>query len=122
MALAAGDRLGPYEILAPLGGGRRGEVYKARDTRLDREAAIQVSTAEFSGRFRSEARLIAALHHPHICALYDIGPNYLVTELVDGVPLKGPLPQAETLRFAMQIADALDYARQRGIAHGALEL
>jgi predicted Ser/Thr protein kinase len=121
MALAAGDRLGPYEILAPLGAGRRGEVYKARDTRLGREVAIRVSNAEFSGRFTREARLIATLHHPHICTLHEIGPNYLVMEFIDGVPLKGPLPQAEALDFATQIADALDHAHQHGIAHGALE-
>ena len=122
MALAAGDRLGPYEILAPLGAGRMGEVYQARDTQQSRNVAIRVSRAGFSERFASKARLIAALHHPHICTLYDAGPNYLVMELVDGVPLKGPLPQAEALRFATQIADALDYALGRGIAHGSLKL
>jgi serine/threonine protein kinase len=78
MGLSAGTRLGPYEILAPIGAGGMGEVYKARDTRLDRVVAIKVSKTEFNERFEREARAIATLNHPHICQLYDVGPNYLV--------------------------------------------
>ena len=121
MALAAGDRLGPYEILAPLSAGGMGEVYKARDTRLGREVAIKVSKDQFSERFERAARAVAALNHPHICTLYDVGPNYLVMELIDGVPLKGPLSLPETLRFASEICDALDHAHQRGITHRDLK-
>ncbi len=121
MALAAGDRLGPYEILAPLGAGGMGEVYRARDTRLNREVAIKISKEQFSERFEREARAVAALNHPHICTLYDVGPNYLVMEWIEGVPLRGPLSQQETLRFATEICDALDHAHQRGIIHGDLK-
>ena len=83
MPLFAGDRLGPYEILGPIGAGGMGEVYRARDPRLNRDVAIKVSNAEFSERFVHEARSIAALNHPHICTLYDVGPNYLVMEYID---------------------------------------
>ena len=121
MALAAGDRLGPYEILAPLGAGGMGEVYKARDTRLNREVALKVSKEQFSERFEREARAVTALDHPHICKLYEVGPNYLVMEWIEGVPLRGPLSQQESLRFASEICDALDYAQQHGIVHGDLK-
>src|SRR5665647_2714061 len=104
MALAAGDRLGPYEILAPLGAGGMGEVYKARDTRLNREVAIKISKEQFSERFEREARAVAALNHPHICTLYDVGPNYLVMEYVEGSEIKGPLPLEQTLKYAIQLA------------------
>lgn len=113
MALAAGDRVGPYEILAPLGVGSRGEVYRALDTRREREIAIEISSAPFN-------RAAVELKHPHICALYDVGPNYVAMELVEGVSLKGPLSLQETLRFATEICDALDYAHNRGIVHGNL--
>src|SRR4030081_1011553 len=92
MPLSVGDKLGPYEILAPIGAGGMGEVYKARDKRLDRIVAIKVCNEQFTERFESEARAVAALNHPHICQLYDVGPNYLVMEFVEGAPLKGPLP------------------------------
>jgi tetratricopeptide (TPR) repeat protein len=115
MALAAGDRLGPYEILAPLGVGAKGEVYRARDTLRERDVAIEVSTGPFPDRAAE------GLNHPHIRALYEVGPNYLAMELVDGVPLKGPLSLQETLRFSSEICEALDYAHQRGIAHGDLK-
>jgi eukaryotic-like serine/threonine-protein kinase len=85
MPLAAGTRLGPYEILAPIGAGGMGEVYRARDTRLNRDVAIKVSNAEFSERFTREARSIAALNHPNICQLYDVGDNYLVMELAGSI-------------------------------------
>ena len=110
MPLSVGDKLGPYEILAPIGAGGMGEVYKARDTRLDRIVAIKVSKTEFSERFEREARAIAALNHPHICQLYDVGPNYLVMEYVEGTPLKGPLPLEKAVEYAGQILDALDAA------------
>jgi serine/threonine-protein kinase len=92
MALAVGGKLGPYEILAPLGAGGMGEVYKARDTRINRTIAVKVAKERFSDRSHKGAEAIAALNHPHICHLYDVGPNYLVMELVEGTPLRGPLP------------------------------
>lgn len=121
MPLTPGTRLGPYEILAPIGSGGMGEVYKARDTRLDRIVAVKVSNEEFSERFESEARAIAALNHPNICQLYDVGPNYLVMELIEGSPLKGPLPLDRALKYAAQICDALDAAHKRGITHRDLK-
>src|SRR5512141_1268832 len=121
MALAAGDRLGPYEILAPIGAGGMGEVYRAHDSRLNRDVAIKVSAAQFSERFEREAKAIAALNHPNICQIYDVGPNYLVMELIEGEPPKGPLPLAEALRIARQIADALEAAHDKGITHRDLK-
>src|SRR5437879_2798644 len=105
MPLSVGDRLGPYEILALIGSGGMGEVYKARDTRLDRIIAIKVSKTEFSERFEREARAIATLNHPHICQLYDVviskdAPNYLVLEYIEGTPLKGPLPLDQAMKYA----------------------
>ena len=82
MALAIGEKLGPYEILAPIGAGGMGEVYRARDSRLNRDVAIKVSAERFAERFEREARAVAALKHPNICSLYDVGPNYLVMELI----------------------------------------
>src|ERR1039457_6602621 len=87
MAYSAGTKLGPYEIVAPIGAGGMGEVYRAHDSRLQRDVAIKVSAQQFSDRFEREARAIAALNHSNICQVYDIGPNYLVMELVDGAPL-----------------------------------
>jgi Tol biopolymer transport system component len=121
MALASGDRLGNYEILALIGKGGMGEVYKARDTRLGREVAIKISTEQFSERFEREARAIAALNHPNICQLYDVGPNYLVMELVEGMEPKGPLPLETALHYARQIADALDAAHEKNIVHRDLK-
>ena len=121
MAVAAGAKLGPYEILALIGAGGMGEVYKARDTRLDRTVAIKVSLEKFSERFEREARAIAALNHPHICQLYDVGPDYLVMEHVDGAPLRGPLGLDEALKYAGQICDALDAAHKKGIVHRDLK-
>jgi serine/threonine protein kinase len=89
MPLAPGTRLGPYEIIAPIGAGGMGEVYKARDTRLDRIVAVKVSNEQFSERFEREARAVAALNHSNICTLHDVGLNYLVMEFIDGTPLKG---------------------------------
>src|SRR5271169_1411438 len=121
MPLTAGERLGPYEVLALIGAGGMGEVYKARDTRLDRIVAIKVSQERFSDRFEREARAVAALNHPHICTLYDVGPDYLVMEYVEGAPLKGPLPLEKAVECAVQILDALDAAHQKGIIHRDLK-
>src|SRR5271170_7578355 len=121
MPLAAGDKLGPYEILAALGEGGMGEVYKARDARLDRVVAIKVSKTEFSERFEREARAVAALNHSNICTLHDVGPNYLVMEYIEGDPLKGPLPPDQALKYGAQICDALDAAHKKGITHRDLK-
>ena len=91
MSFGAGDRIGPYEILARIGAGGMGEVWKARDTRLDRIVAVKRLKGQHSARFEQEARAIAALNHPHICQIYDVGPDYLVLEYIDGHPLRGPL-------------------------------
>jgi Tol biopolymer transport system component len=136
MTLATGVRLGPYEILTPLGAGGMGEVYKARDTRLDRAVAIKVLPSHLSDnpdlkqRFEREARAISQLSHPHICALYDVGSHegteYLVMELLEGQTLadrleKGPLPTDQVLKFGVEIADALDKAHRHGIIHRDLK-
>ena len=136
MPLEAGRRLGPYEILAPLGSGGMGEVYRARDTRLDRTVAVKVLPAELAQavdmrqRFEREARAISSLSHPHICALYDVGHEdglaFLVMEHVEGQTLadrlaKGPLPTEELLRFGSEIADALGAAHRHGIVHRDLK-
>src|ERR1700687_295270 len=121
MPLQPGDKLGPYEILAPIGKGGMGEVYRAHDPRLKRDVAIKVSAAQFSERFEREAQAIAALNHPNICQLYDVGPNYLVMEYIEGTPLKGPLPVDQALKYAAQICDALDAAHKKGITHRDLK-
>ena len=121
MTLRAGERLGPYEILGPLGAGGMGVVYRARDARLGRDVAIKVASDRFSDRFEREARAVAALNHPNICHLYDIGPNYLVMELVEGQAPRGPLPVEEALRVAKQIANALSAAHEKGIVHRDLK-
>ena len=125
MPLSPGMRLGPYEILAPLGAGGMGEVYKARDTRLDRTVAIKIvsdvmsASADARARMEREARAISRLNHPNICTLHDIGSengtDYLVLEFIPGQTLatrlvEGPLPIAEALQIAMQMCDALDRA------------
>jgi Tol biopolymer transport system component/tRNA A-37 threonylcarbamoyl transferase component Bud32 len=119
--LAAGAEIGPFRIEGELGSGGMGVVYRARDTRLGRTVALKVCNQEFSQRFEREARSIASLNHPHICQLYDVGPNYLVMELVEGVPLKGPLPLAEALEYGGQILNALEAAHHRGIVHRDLK-
>src|SRR4026209_1522275 len=113
MPLSSGTRLGPYEILALLGAGGMGEVYRARDPRMGREVAIKVSTERFSDRFEREVHAVAALNHPNICHVYDVGPNYLVMELVEGPTLAerlaaGAIPLEEALKIARQIGDALE--------------
>ena len=122
-----GRSVGPYQVVSWLGAGGMGEVYKARDVRLDRTVAIKIlpaalaDDADARARFEREARAVAALNHPHICTLYDVSPNYLVMELVDGQPLAGPLPLARALEFASQILSALDAAHRKGITHRDLK-
>ena len=136
MTISAGSRLGPYEIVAPLGAGGMGEVYRARDTRLQRDVAVKVlpahlsSSSEMKQRFEREAKAISRLSHPHICALYDVGSHegveYLVMEYLEGETLgarlaRGPIPLEQTLRFGVEIADALDRAHRQGIVHRDLK-
>ena len=136
MALSAGERLGPYEILAPLGAGGMGEVYKAKDTRLDRTVAIKVlpshvaSHPEVRQRFEREARAVSSLNHPHICTLHDIGSengiDFMVMEHIEGDTLadqlkKGALPLDQALKYGTEIADALDKAHRQGVVHRDLK-
>jgi eukaryotic-like serine/threonine-protein kinase len=136
MSLASGTRLGPYEVLTPLGAGGMGEVYRARDTRLDRTVAIKILPAQFSAdpvrkqRFEREAKTISSLNHPHICTLHDVGSqdgvDYLVMECVEGETLakrleKGPLQLDQVLKFGTEIADALDKAHRSGVVHRDLK-
>ena len=136
MGISAGEKLGPYEIVSALGAGGMGEVYRARDTRLDRTVAIKVlssqlgSTPDLRQRFEREARAISQLNHPHICTLHDIGhdsgTDYLVMEFIEGESLaarlrKAPLPMAELLKISAQLADALDKAHSAGIIHRDLK-
>jgi serine/threonine protein kinase len=121
MALAPGTRLGPYEILSAIGAGGMGQVWKARDTRLNRLVAIKSSLGPFSERFEREARAIAAVNHRNVCSLYDVGPDYLVMEYIEGESLQGPVPLPEALELAGQILDALDAAHVKGIVHRDLK-
>jgi serine/threonine protein kinase len=126
LILAPGARLGRYEILSALGAGGMGEVYRARDPQLDRIVVVKVLLDPFSTRFEREARASAQLNHPHICTLYDVGPNYLVMELVEGETLasrleKGPLPLDQTLRYGAQLAEALSAAHAKGVVHRDLK-
>jgi Tol biopolymer transport system component len=118
---APAQRLGPYELIEVIGEGGMGKVWRARDPRLGRDVAIKISAQQFSDRFECEARAIAALNHPNICTLFDVGPNYLVMELVEGESPRGPLPLEQVLKIAGQIADALDAAHQKGIVHRDLK-
>jgi serine/threonine protein kinase len=136
MPLTSGARLGPYEIVAPIGAGGMGEVYRARDTRLNRTVAIKVLPSQFSAdanrreRFEREARAVSSLDHPHICTLYDLGEQdgtvFLVMEHLEGQKLaerleRGPLPTDRVLRYDTEIADALDKAHRQGIVHRDLK-
>jgi len=136
MALASGTRLGPYEITSPIGAGGMGEVYRARDTRLERTVAIKVLPALLSSdqrlkqRFEQEARAISSLNHPHICTLHDVGTqdgvSFLVMEYLDGETLshrlqKGALPMEQALKIGTEIADALEKAHNRRIIHRDLK-
>jgi serine/threonine protein kinase len=136
MTLAAGARLGPYEVLAPLGAGGMGEVYRARDTKLNRDVALKILSDAFASdpdrlaRFTREAQTLASLNHPHIAAIYGIeeshGIRALVMELVEGEDLskriaRGAMPTDEALAIAKQIADALEAAHEQGIIHRDLK-
>jgi len=136
MPILSGRRLGPYEILSAIGAGGMGEVYRARDTRLDRIVAIKVlpthlaDRSDLRERFEREAKTIAGLNHPHICMLHDIGQqdgiDYLVMEYLEGETLaqrllKGPLPIEQVLRYAIEISDALDKAHRKGVTHRDLK-
>src|SRR3954466_8254705 len=129
MSLIAGAWLGPYEILAFLGAGGMGEVWKARDTRLNRIVAVKRLTEQHTGRFQQEARAIASLNHPHICQIYDVGADYLVLEFIEGDTLadrirtRGApgLPHEELIRIARQIAEGLEEAHRAGILHRDLK-
>src|SRR5262245_30903438 len=121
MPLTEGTRLGAYEIRSLIGAGGMGEVYKAQDSRLGRDVAIKVSSDQFTERFEREARAVAALNHPRICTLHDVGPNYLVMEYVEGRPLAGPLPVEKAIDCGCQILDALEAAHRNGIVHRDLK-
>jgi eukaryotic-like serine/threonine-protein kinase len=121
MPLSVGEKLGPYEILGQIGAGGMGEVWKARDTRLDRVVAVKRLGAEHIARFQQEARAIAALNHANICQIHDLGPDYLVMEFVDGEPLVGPIAADQAVRLAIQIAAALEEAHSHRILHRDLK-
>lgn len=121
MPLAPGSRLGPYEILAPLGAGGMGEVWKARDTRLNRTVALKFSKTPFSERFEREALAIAALNHPNVAQIYDVGDDYIVMEYIDGQPLRPPGDVRKVLDAAVQIADGLAVAHSAGLIHRDLK-
>jgi serine/threonine protein kinase len=116
MSLTPDQKFGPYTLISPLGEGGMGEVWQARDTRIDRTVALKVAKADFGERFEREARAVAALNHPNICTLYDVGPNYIVMEMIEGESPKGPLPLDTALAYARQIADAVEAAHEKGIA------
>src|SRR5437773_6240222 len=135
MSLVTGERLGRYEILSPLGAGGMGEVYRAHDTRLDRDVAVKVLSADFDdaaalARLIREARIASGLNHPHICTIHDVGEVegrvYIAMELVEGEPLsaiiaRGPLPPDRIVRYATQIADAFSHAHHGGVIHRDLK-
>ncbi|HKR65931.1 MAG TPA: serine/threonine-protein kinase, partial [Thermoanaerobaculia bacterium] len=132
MRIEPGTRLGPYEVVAHLGAGGMGEVWRARDTRLDRSVAVKILPAmlrddpQFRVRFEREAKIISQLNHPNICTLYDVGDDYIVMELLEGETLadriaRGPLPVSDVVRIGTQIAAALEAAHRRGVIHRDLK-
>src|SRR5436190_430003 len=116
-----GQSLGPYRIVSFIAAGGMGSVYRAHDPRTGRDVAIKVAAERFSERFSREVRAVAALNHPNVCTLFDVGPNYLVMELVEGESPKGPLPLETALHYAKQIAEALEAAHEKGIIHRDLK-
>ena len=121
VSLQSGTNLGPYEVVAKVGEGGMGTVYRARDSRLDRDVAIKVSTTEFSERFSREARSIAALNHSNVCHLYDVGPNFLVLEYVEGEMLHWPMSFDEALPIIRQLIDGIEAAHENNIIHRDLK-
>jgi serine/threonine protein kinase len=127
MPLSAGERLGQYEILAPIGAGGMGEVYRARDSKLKRDVALKVLPEIFArdpermARFQREAEVLASLNHPNIAHIYGVEERALVMELVEGESPRGPMPFDDAWKIASQIADALEYAHDKGIVHGDLK-
>jgi serine/threonine protein kinase len=126
MLISKGERLGPYEIVSLIGKGGMGEVWRARDSRVGRDVAVKISEQRFSEPFEREARAIASLNHPNIFTLFDVGPNYLVMELVDGSTLaewiaQGPVPLKQAVNIAKQIAEALEAAHCEAIVHRDLK-
>src|SRR6516162_8159259 len=127
MPLVSGTRIGPYEILGPLGAGGMGEVYRARDTKLKRDVALKVLPEAFAKdpgrmqRFQREAEVLASLNHPNVAAIYGVEERALVMELVEGESPKGPLPFDDAWKIVLQIADALEYAHEKGVIHRDLK-
>src|SRR3954466_14415315 len=125
MSLASGARLGPYEIIEPAGAGGMGEVYRAKDVRLDRSVAVKTLKGPFTERFEREARAISALNHPNICTVYDVGEHegsgYLVMEFIEGAQIAGPLPVDQAIAYGIQICEALHAAHKKGVVHRDLK-
>ena len=126
MPLSLGTKLGPYEILAPIGAGGMGEVYRAHDPRMGRDVAIKISAERFSDRFSREVQAVAALNHPNICHIYDVGPRYLVMEYVEGPPLSaltkaGALPLDKAMPIIQQLIDGIEAAHEKNIVHRDLK-
>jgi serine/threonine protein kinase len=127
MSLAPGSRLGPFEILAPIGAGGMGEVYRAKDTKLKREVALKVLPDSFADdpermtRFQREAHMLASLNHPNIAQIYGVEDRAIVMELVESGTLSSPLPIETALNYARQMAEALEYAHERGVIHRDLK-
>jgi serine/threonine protein kinase len=125
MSLTSGTRLGPYEIVEPVGSGGMGDVYRARDVRLDRDVAVKTVKGPFTERFEREARTISSVNHPNICTLHDVGQHegsgYLVMEYIEGKPIAGPMPVEQAVAYGIQICEALHTARKKGIVHRDLK-